>query len=169
MSDGSGFSVGGKQLSAAQGGLLFLVIGLGASGFGAYDYVQQSDAVNEAVEVDATVVETGVDSVRGGSSPGVDYKPEVTFEYEYDGETYTGNNVFPATISRNYDTRSAAASVLEGYDEGETVTAYVNPDSPGDAFLKDEKSNSPLLFVGIGGLFAVVGGSSLFKSVRSGR
>jgi hypothetical protein len=37
---------------------LLLVVGLAATGFGAYDYVQQSEAVESATEITETDVET---------------------------------------------------------------------------------------------------------------
>ncbi|WP_135828201.1 DUF3592 domain-containing protein [Halorussus halobius] len=162
----SGITIGGRSLSAVslRRSLLVVLVGLGAGGFGVYDYVQQNQAVENAVEVDATVVETGVDassSRRGGP----DYSPEATFEYSYQGESYTGNSVFPGSITKDYDTRSAAESVLEDYQAGETVAAYVDPNSPSDAFLVNETSNSPLFFTAIGGLFVLVGGYSALRSL----
>jgi cytochrome c peroxidase len=65
--------------------------------------------------------------------------------------------VYPASVQRSYDTRSAATDVIDGYEAGETVTAYVTPDSPGDAFLRKERSNAPFIAVGIGVITAVLG------------
>lgn len=168
MSRESGITIGGQDLSSVslRKSLLILLIGVAAATFGVYDYVQQNQAVENAVEVDATVVETGVDSVssrRGGP----DYKPTATYEYSYGGESYTSSNVFPSMVSKDYDTRSSAESALGEYEAGETVTAYVNPDSPSDAFLLNETSNSPLLFTAIGGALALVGGWSAFRSYAS--
>ena len=162
----SGITIGGTNLSAVslRKSLLIVLVGVGAGGFGIYDYVQQNQAVQNAVEVDATVVETDVDasaSRRGGP----DYKPEATFEYSYQGDSYTGDSVFPGSITKEYDTRSAAESVLQDYQAGETVTAYVDPNSPGYAFLVNEASNGPLFFTAIGGLFVLVGGYSTLKSL----
>lgn len=146
--------------------LLLLVVGLAATSFGAYDYIQQSDAVDDAVEVDAEVVAVGVDAAAGGSSAGTDYRPTAEFTYEYDGETYTSTSVFPSATSPNYDTESAAREVLAGYDAGDTVTAYVDPADPDGAFLLDRTSNAPLLFAGIGAAFVAVGGVSTLRRLR---
>ena len=161
MGDGSGISAGGRDLDPVRGGLLFLVLGLAIAGYGASDYRQQSAAVDAAVEVDATVVETSVESVSAGSSTSVDYRPAVTFEYAYDGEAYTSGSVFPSSLDPTYDTRSAAESVLSDYEAGERATAYVDPDSPGEGFLVNRESNTPLLAVGIGAVFALLGASKL--------
>ncbi|WP_435366014.1 DUF3592 domain-containing protein [Haloarchaeobius sp. DYHT-AS-18] len=158
MSGDSTISVDGP--STFRGAVLFLVVGLAMTGFGAYDYLQQSDAMENAVSVDAEMTEVGVESDSAGSSTDVEYTPTVEFSYTYEGESYTSTNLYPAETTPSYDTRSAARDAVADYDEGATVTAYVSPDQPGNAFLKNEKSNSPLLFAGIGLFFVLVGGKS---------
>lgn len=165
MSRDFGLTIGGQDIGSVslRKSILIFLVGVGAATFGVYDYVQQNQAVESAVEVDATVVETGVDTVssrRGGP----DYRPTATYEYSYEGESYTSSNVFPSMVSKDFDTRSRAESALSEYEAGETVTAYVNPNSPNDAFLLNETSNSPLWFTAIGGAFALVGGWSAFRS-----
>lgn len=160
------FSIDGP--STLRGAVVLLVVGLAATGFGVYDYVQQSDAVEDSVEVDAEILELGAETSGSTGSSGTDYRPTVRFEYEYDGTSYTGTSVFPSETTPNYDTRSAARSVLEEYETGETATAYVDPANPDDAFLKNQTSNAPLLFVGIGLFFVAVGGVSTAKRYRQG-
>ncbi|MFC6835997.1 DUF3592 domain-containing protein [Halomarina ordinaria] len=164
MSPDFSISIGGRELDPVRGGALALVVGLLVTGVGAYDYTQQSDAVANAVEVDATVTETGTESVsqrRGGP----EYRPTVSFDYRYEGTAYTSDDVFPSAVTSTYDTRSAAESALQGYETGDTVTAYVDPDSPSEAFLTDRRSNGPLKFVAIGGLFVLVGGASVVRGL----
>lgn len=164
MSPDFSISIGGRELDPVRGGALALVVGLLVTGFGAYDYTQQSDAVANAVEVDATLTETGTESVsqrRGGP----EYRPTVSFDYRYEGTAHTSDDVFPSAVTSTYDTRSAAESALQGYETGDTVTAYVDPDSPGEAFLTDRRSNGPLKFVAIGGLFVLVGGASIVRGL----
>ncbi len=163
MLDSTSITIGGKELDPVRGGLLITVIGLCIAGFGIYDYFQQAEAIENSVEVDATIVEVGVESVSSSGTSGTKHKPDVTFEYNYQGESHTASNVFPATIGKNYDTKSQARSVLEGYEKGKTVTAYTNPDSPGDAFLKNKQSSAPLMTIGIGGVFVLIGGVSVFR------
>ena len=163
MSD-DGLSIDGP--STVRGAVLMLLIGLAATGYGAYDCTQQSDAVEDAVEVDATITELGVESTSTGSSTDASYRPAVRFTYEYDGTEYESTNVFPSTISPNYDTESAAREVIEGYAVDETVTAYVDPSNPGTAFLKHQRSNAPLVAVAIGLFFVLAGGASAVKQFR---
>lgn len=164
MSDESSVTVAGKKLDPVRGGLLFAVLGLAIVGYGAYDYTQQSAAVEEAVAVDAAVVETGVEPVSTGST-GADYRPTVTFEYSYQGSSYRSDRVYPSALDPNFDTRSAAADVLDGYAENESVTAYVDPDEPGEAFLLNERSNTPLVALAIGAVFVLVGAANVRKGL----
>jgi len=158
-------SLRGTDLSPALGGILMLVIGLALTGYGAYDYVQQSEALDDTETVDAAITDTGIEEIQQRRGR-VDYEPTVTFEYSYGGETHTSSQLYPAAIAPDYDTRSAAESQLAEYQTGETVTAYVDPDSPGSAFLRAERSGATLKFAGIGALLAIVGGVGAFRRLR---
>lgn len=130
-----------------------LLFGLGMTGYGAYSYSAQSEALDSTETVNATIVSTSVDDLPG--QRGADYRPQATFNYTYNGETYTSSNLYPASIPRDTQTESAAREKLEGYEPGTTATAHVPTDSPGDAFLKNERTDQPLYFIGFGAIFAL--------------
>jgi len=93
--------------STVRGAVLMLVIGLAATGYGAYDYTQQSNAVEDAVEVDATITDLDIESTSSaGSSTDVSYRPTVRFTYEYEGTAYASTNVFPRRRFRRTTTPS---------------------------------------------------------------
>ena len=163
MSD-SGISVNGPK--TLKGALALLLIGLAVTGYGAYDYTQQSDAVDDAVRVDATVTEVGVESTSGGSSSSVDYRPTIRFTYEYEGTEYASTSVYPSAIASNYDTQSAAREVVAEYAAGESTTAYVDPADPDGGFLKAQTSNAPLIAAALGLLLALGGCVSAAKRIR---
>ena len=142
--------------------VIVLVLGLATIGYGAYSYNAQTSALGSAVEVDATVTSTSVG--EKAQRHGVSYTPQATFTYTYEGEEYNSSNVYPGSLPRGFDTEEAAESALDGYEEGETVTAYVPPESPGNAFLKHESSNKPFVVVGVGVLFIL---ASIYSAVRS--
>ncbi|WP_336338388.1 DUF3592 domain-containing protein [Haloarcula brevis] len=162
MADDSGVSISGPDSPGKA--VLYVLVGLAIAGYGGFDYVQQTEAVRNSVEVDATIVERGIETDSGTSSnPGVEYEPTVAFEYTYDGTDYTGTKLYPADIARSYDSRSEAESVLEPYERGTRTTAYVSPDDPSDAFLKNETSSAPIVAVGLGALFALLGTASAVR------
>ncbi|MDQ2074442.1 DUF3592 domain-containing protein [Haloarcula sp. H-GB4] len=164
MAKDSGFSVTGPDTLGRA--VLYILIGVAIASYGGYDYVQQTEAVRNSVAVDATVTELSIETDSGTSSnPGVEYEPIVEFEYAYNGTRYTGTQLYPANIERNYETRSAAESEIEDYEQGTQTTAYVSPDEPGDAFLKNETSNAPIIAIGIGGLFALFTAFSAVKKI----
>ncbi|ELZ41192.1 hypothetical protein C463_13144 [Halorubrum californiense DSM 19288] len=162
MSDG-GLSIDGPK--TLKGAVVMLLIGLAVTGYGAYDYTQQSDAVADAVEVDAEIAALDVESSSSGSSTSVDYRPTVRFTYEYEGNTYESTNVFPAAITSNYDTESAAREVIGEYAVGESTTAYVDPADPDGAFLKAQTSNAPLIAAALGVVFVLGGGASAVRRI----
>lgn len=154
MADDSAANVKGPD--SLKGALLYILIGVAIASYGGYDYVQQTEAVREAVEVEATIVEVGIETDSGtSSSPGPNYDPTVAFEYSYDGTEYTGSEIYPAEVEQEYQTQSGAESVIEEYERGAQTTAHVSLDQPGNAFLKNETSNAPLIAIVIGGVFAI--------------
>jgi hypothetical protein len=141
------------HLSGKQVLLLFLALGF--VGHNAYGYVQQSRAVSDATAVRATVDET--DIVRDASGrENIEWIPEVRYTYQYRGSTYRSEQVYPGVEARGYYDRSKAVSVTDSYEPGATVTAYVRPDQPSNAFLIRERGSGPLWGMGIGVLGVVV-------------
>lgn len=139
--------------------VVLLIVGLATIGYGAYSYSSQTSALDSAVEVDATISST---SIEANQKKGNTYTPQATFNYTYEGETYTSSNLYPGELPREFSKKDAKAE-LEEYESGETVTAYVPPESPGDAFLKYESSNKPLVVIGFGGLIVLSAGRSALK------
>jgi len=148
-----GFEINGP--SSTIGVVLLLVGGLAIVGYGGYSYVTQTSAVDSAVEVNATVTSTGVEEVS--QRRGVEYTPSATFEYTYEGQSYNASNVYPGPLTREFGTKETAREQLDGYGQGDTVTAYVPPDRPGSAFLLRERSNKPFIVIGIGILLSLGG------------
>jgi len=147
--------LGITTLHLSQRSTLLLLLAIGLLGFGGYDYVQQSQAVTNAVTVQATITDASVDRMEGGQ--GIDYEPEIQYTYQYQGETYTSDQVFPSTGIRTYSDRSMAESVVEAYEPGTTTRAYVSPAAPSDAFLIRERTPWPLRAIAVGGFLFLVG------------
>ncbi|WP_135852577.1 DUF3592 domain-containing protein [Halorussus salinus] len=130
-----------------------VLVGLAIFGWGAYSYTTQTSALNSATQVEATITSTSVETFN--QRRGTDYGPQATFEYTYEGENYTSSNVYPGELPREFDSENAARDQLDGYEPGDTVTAYVPPNSPGNAYLMHESSNKPFLVMGFGVLFVL--------------
>jgi len=125
------------------GVVILLVIGAVAFVIGFHPVYQHNVAVQENQAVDATVISTDIDVDRDDDD--TDYRPVVRYEYTVDGQTYTSENVYPGQFTRWHDSRSKAESVIGDYQAGsgttaggEQVTAFYNPDNPGDAYLRND-------------------------------
>lgn len=143
----------GTPIEVTKGTVITILIGLALFTFGGYDYAQQSAAVDDAVSVDATIVESSITQTDGR---GIEYDVHVTYTYYYQGTEYTSDQLFPGDISPLYETRSKAQSVIKPYDSGTTVTAYVDPDDPSEAFLERQTTQGPLIFIAFGGLWILL-------------
>ena len=131
------------------------LVGVALLGGGGYLWHDQNQAVETAETTDATVRSSTVEVDRIGSD-GPTYRPNVTYEYTVDGETYRSSNVFPGPGHLWRSDRGWAVDIVADYPEGETVTAYHDPENPSNAFLiADRTPLIPLVMLGIGGLAAV--------------
>lgn len=116
----------------------------------------------EVVEIGVSEHEERVDIEDGGTTTRTRYAPQIRFEYEFDGETYTAGNVNPPAggvdaIPR-YGSESAAREALAEYTKGKTVTAYVDPQTPDEGFLERETNTLRNLgLVAIGGVVVAAG------------
>jgi hypothetical protein len=133
--------------------LIALVLGLGIAGYGGFDYVQQSNAVDDAVAVETTVVDTDISRSDGRRFY---YRISVEHTYEYQGREYTSERVFPGSTRPIYTVQSDAQRIIEPYEPNETATAYVDRDSPGRAFLERQTTFTPFKFIGTGSLIALL-------------
>ncbi|WP_075935886.1 DUF3592 domain-containing protein [Halosegnis longus] len=164
MSGNSGLNIKGPD--SLKGALLYILIGIAIISYGGYDYVQQTEAVRESVEVDATITELDIEADSGTSSnSGANFDPVVEFEYTYNGSEYIGTKIYPADIEQNYETQSGAESAIEPYEEGSQATVYVSPGQPGDAFLENQTSNAPIIAIVLGGLFTLFATVSAVRKV----
>lgn len=152
--------------SSVVGILLIVVIGLAMAGFGGYMWMEQGERIDSYEQTEATVVSSDVDRRTSSTSEGgtsTTYYPEVTYEYTVDGEAYQSENVMPGPGETGKGQRGWAEGIVEDHPEGETVTAYYDPEDPSNAFLVKNREVMFLGVAGFGGLFALLGVWSLVK------
>lgn len=147
--------------------IVFGLLLVGLVGYGGYGYTQQSQALSDAVAVQATVTDAGIDRREAGR--GIEYVPRIEYTYQYRGETYVGDQVFPGTRTPRYDRRLRAQSVVDPYATGTTVRAYVVPGTPSEAFLIPERTPWPLRAVGLGAAGLLLLGLDSLGSRTPGR
>lgn len=147
------FTLRGTPVTLTSLMLIAIALGVGVAGYGGYDYIQQSNAVEDAVAVETTVTNAEISKSDGRR---LYYRVSVKHTYQYRGTEYTSNQVFPGTTSPIYTVQSDAERVIEPYEPNTTTTAYVDPDAPGKAFLERQTTFAPFKFVGFGGLVALL-------------
>lgn len=147
------FTVRGVAVTVTPLILIALMLGLGIAGYGGYDYIQQSNAVDDSVAVETTVVDTDISRSEGRHFY---YRISVEHTYEYQGREYTSKRVFPGSTRPIYTVQSDAQRIIEPYEPNETATAYVNPDNPSRAFLERQTTFAPFKFISFGSLLALL-------------
>lgn len=158
------------ELRRLAGALLIVVFGVAFAGFGWYSYQEEQADLNNAVEHEGQVQSVDIEedvTRRDRDDDGIretdrSYEAIVRYTYEYDGESYTSESLFPGP-DQTFDSRSGAEDYTEEYESGETVTVYVNEQEPGSAFLVRKSSSLKYkAMMGIGGVVAVLGLLSTF-------
>lgn len=127
---------------------LFVVAGLAVAVYGGYSLMEQSSALENSQPINVTIKSTGIEDVS--QRRGVEYRPQASFSYSFEGENYSSDNVYPGGVSKQFNTDQAVEKVIQQYSNGEQTEAYINPGSPGEAFLIDQSSNTPYLMILIG-------------------
>lgn len=145
-----------------KGGLVFLVLGVGAMAIGGYwAYPHVSDTTfSEPVE--AEIVSANWDSVST-SEGGQRHYVNITYRYTVDGDQYTDDTAFPD--ERNEVTSSARAEeIATNYSAGQRVTAFVVPSDPDRAYLIE--AAMPWWYYGVPGFGALISGMGLLNLVQ---
>lgn len=143
--------------------IAIILVGFGLIFLGYNTYTSQNQALENPVNVSATVTDTGIDrqsSRRGGP----DYQPEIIFEYSYEGQDYTSSNMYPGGQDpKDYNVESNAREVVQEYSQGSEISVSVPPENPGEAFIKAKKTNNPLIGMGFGVIFILLGSYKFMK------
>ena len=125
----------GKKGFAGAAVLFVVVLFLG--GIGVLPVVDHNLSVQEHEPTDATIEQTDIEWKEDDDGDR-EYRPDITYTYQVDGETYTQDNVFPGRFTRWNSDRSWAQSVVDQYEEGEQATIHHSPRDPGQAYLHND-------------------------------
>lgn len=135
--------------------LLSILVGVALVIYGGMQYLEAGERIDDPAVVNATVEDTSIEEDRNSRRRGVDieYDVNLEFSYSYDGVEYESERFYPTGAEVSRQTREGAEEVLENYEEGEKVKAYLDPDSPGEAFLRKNRSRRPIVLVLFGVAF----------------
>lgn len=111
--------------------VLILVAGVAIAAWGGWAIYDERQTIDSAVEVEAVVLDSHVNEVKSED----EYYPQITYEYTYEGQRYTSDNVYASPDSTSIE-EASARSLVEDYPEGETVTDHVDSENPSEAYLE---------------------------------
>lgn len=121
------------------GVVIALVLGLGLM-YGSYAYYDDIRKANNTVPVEATTVESDYSETTGPDGPGDRvFRIDITYEYQYKGETYTSSNYARGPDGYRVDTEFRAEQIMDSFEPGDTVEAHVNPNDPTVAHIRDRR------------------------------
>ncbi|MFB6346717.1 MAG: hypothetical protein ABEK50_13245, partial [bacterium] len=76
------------------------------------------------------------DTRGSGEHVRVVYRPWILYEFEVDGDTYTGTEVDTSRINRSHPNHSEV--FLEQYSEDSTIEIHYDPDNPDNCIFRPE-------------------------------
>jgi len=102
---------------------------------------RQQRLIEESTPVEAVVTDSRVGTTTPGRNNSLNAKSAyVTFEYEYEGETYRSSHLRPGGTRFGSASGNTAGRRANRYDAGDTVTAHVPASDPRMGFLEKETS-----------------------------
>jgi len=161
-----GFSGKAGKKPRKLGLLLFSLpfIGLGSVFFwlGGLNPLLRSWNASDWPEVPCRIDRSFVES--HSDSDGTTYSVEIRFTYEWEGETYKGENY--SLMSSSSSGRSSKQAIVRQYPEGSQATCFVNPEDPYDAVITVEVGWLPFAIMGFSSIFMVVGFVVFFAGLK---
>jgi hypothetical protein len=145
-----------------------LVVSLGASGVTYYLLVYQpQQAIDAAEPTNGTVVSSNVERVER-SNERDRFRPNITYRYTVDGETYTNDNYISGANTELYS-KPVAEDRADTFQPGRNVTIQANPENPQQSYLLEKgPQQTDYLTVGVFGVVALWSVYRLLASPRSG-
>lgn len=109
--------------------------------------------LTDAKEVNVTILDLKKE-ISTTQDQDLHIEVRIQFEYTYNGKHYRSDLLYPMDSLRVFNNRQKANRFIDNHDEGETVTAYLDPAHPGEAFLIHRKKHTMnfnlLLMVALG-------------------
>lgn len=141
----------------------FTIVGLGLLFIGGRKVLAARRAMRRSVETDGRVLSARLD--EGPDRAKRTYAPEVTYEYEYDDEEYSGGEVHPGGTWATGN-KARMRDIVDTYRnrKGERVEVYVDPENPERSYLEEGVLWHAYLTLAAG-LLTTTGGLALVLSV----
>ncbi len=135
-------------------GAIFGTVGFCIMFFWGWPVLQKAKASTDWPSVKGVV--TSAEVIRSRSDDGVNYRPEVLFDYTVEDEKYQQGNIrYDGNWSTNKSTY--ANKMVRKYKVGTEVDVYYDPNEPFEAVLEPGTSWMSYLPIGFGAIFFLIG------------
>ena len=125
--------------------------------------ISQTLDARQWVETPAEVVKSEVQS-RRDSDGGTTYRAHIEYSYEWEGRTYQSDR---HRFSKVWTSPARGPrQTVQQYPVGHQFTAYVNPQNPEEAVIDRSLQWITFLFIGLTGLFCVIGAGIFIFALR---
>jgi hypothetical protein len=141
--------------------ITFLIFGGGGLGLlyvGVTQYLLQRRLMAHAIPIEVEIIKSEVftsgsadtDRRLDRNTSTTTYRPDIRFRYAHGGQKYESDLLRPTIIVQGYASRESAAKELASFPLGAKVPAFVDPQHPDKAYLKQEEFAGPLVFMILG-------------------
>ena len=144
-------------------GLLISLLGGGIVYYAYRMHRKQQDALINSTNVLGTITRVDIES-RTRPNRSRTYYPVVEYEYQYLGEQYTGDDMYPGTgwARFGHSDEADAHATIEAYDVGQEIPVYVHNNDPTRAFLRRDETTGRIKLIAIAGGMVLLFGLSAF-------
>lgn len=157
------------RFEVKHGMLIFVLVGGIFAAVGAYIHAAGertkswpvTDGTMQTCELDAYMSTSthGTGSSRRTSTTEM-FRPIVSYQYQVDGQKYSGHRVWAVDYSSS--DRDEMQAVVDRYQPGTAVQVHYNPEKPAEAVLETGAGWLGTIFMTLGIFFVLLGGI-LFK------
>ena len=156
----SGFSLNGRR-RRRNSNPIGLAIGLLIIGiilfFVSIFMIMAGAQSNSWAATDGIVTSTSIREKYDSDDGDYTYYPEITYSFQVDGKTYTGDRWDPTGIQSGSSIRSSAQNKIDKYPVGSTVTVYYDPNNPNKNALTKGVNGIAIIMLVISIIMVVIG------------
>ena len=133
------------------GGLVLFYVGI-------TQYFLQRQLLKDSIPIEVEIVKSEVfksvsadtDSRLGRDNSTISYRPDVQFRYSYGGKDYESDLLRPTIIVQSFASKDNAEEELRPFRVGSRVRAFLNTQHPEQAYLLQESTAGPMVFMIVG-------------------
>ena len=151
-----------KDLTSPTALRVLLPVGLFVAAWCGWQWWDERDLIQRAVEVQAEVLAVGIEDYTTGSGSNRErhWRPVVRYRYEHAGRVLESDRVTPLGKGGSHQWAQELAARFEA---GAETSVWIDPDDPERAFLVEVRSTKTLVGIFVGLIIAFATGVGLLR------